>query len=330
MTYSRRDFGKIALAGLPLSVALAKIDSKINGVQLGVQTYSFRELPDANIIDAVIKNMTDIGLGMCELFAAQVEEGWRPMTFPAGGRPPGAGRPAQAGAGGGAPGGRPPEDPERAAARAKAREDQRKWRLSVSTDHFKNVRKKFDDAGINIYAYNYSFNDSFTDDEIDRGFEFAKTLGAKAITASTTLKVAKRVAPFAEKHKMIVAMHGHSNVKDPNEFATPESFKAAMDMSKYFWVNLDVGHFFAAGYDPVAYLKEHHDRISNLHLKDRKKDQGPNVPWGEGDTPIKEVLLVLKDKKYPVPAFIEYEYRGPAGPVAEVKKCYEYCKAALA
>lgn len=298
-------------------MALARIDSKINGVQLGVQTYSFRELPDENILDAVIKAMTGIGLGMCELFGAQIEPGWKPMAPPPAARAPGQG-------------GRPPEDPARAAARTNAREDLRKWRLSVSMDHFKNVRKKFDDAGITLYAYNLSFNDSFTDDEIDRGFDMAKALGVKAITASTTLKVAKRVAPFAEKHKMIVAMHGHSNVKDPNEFATPESFQSAMDMSKYFWVNLDIGHFFAAGYDPVTYLKEHHDRISNLHLKDRKKNQGPNVPWGQGDTPIKEVLLFLKEKKYPVPAFIEYEYPGADGPVAEVRKCFQYCKDVLA
>ena len=103
-----------------------------------------------------------------------------------------------------------------------------------------------------------------------------------------------------------------------------------MDMSKYFWVNLDIGHFFTAGYDPIAYINEHHDRITNLHLKDRKKDHGENVPWGEGDTPIKPVLTLLKEKKYPIPAYIEYEYRGTDTSPAEVKKCFEYAKAALA
>ncbi len=121
---------------------------------------------------------------------------------------------------------------------------------------------------------------------------------------------------------MIVAMHGHSNIADPNQFAKPESFAAAMAMSKYFWVNLDIGHFTAAGYDPVAYIKEHHDHISNLHLKDRKKNEGPNVPWDQGDTPIKPVLLLLREAKYPIPASIEYEYRGADGCVAEVKKCF--------
>jgi sugar phosphate isomerase/epimerase len=308
--YTRRDFGKITLAALPLASALAKINSKINGVQLGVQTYSFRDLPQEGIVDAVIHAMTEIGLGECEVFAAQFE-------------------PAQPRMAGGRGRGTPP-DPAVVAAREKARNDLRAWRLSVSMDHFKGLKKKFDDAGITIYAYNYSFNNSFTDDEIDRGFEMAKALGVRAITASTTISVAKRVAPFADRHKTIVAMHGHDNTKDPEQFAKPESFQAAMDMSKYFWVNLDIGHFFAAGYDPVAYITEHHDRISNLHLKDRKKDHGENVPWGQGDTPIKPVLTLLKEKKYPIPAFIEYEYKGTESSTAEVKKCYEYAKAALA
>jgi sugar phosphate isomerase/epimerase len=307
--FTRRDFGKIALASLPLTSAFAKINSKINGVQLGVQTYSFREFPPEGIVDAVIKAMTEIGLGECEVFASQFEPVQPRMAFGRRGTPP---------------------DPAVVAAREKARNDLRDWRLTVSMDHFKGLKKKFDDAGINIYAYNYSFNNSFTDDEIERGFEMAKALGVRAITASTTVSVAKRVAPFADKHKIIVAMHGHSDIKDPEQFAKPETFQLAMDMSKYFWVNLDIGHFTAAGYDPVAYITEHHDRISNLHLKDRKKDQGANVPWGEGDTPIKPVLTLLKEKKYPIPAYIEYEYKGAGDPTAEVKKCFEYAKAALA
>jgi len=215
------------------------------------------------------------------------------------------------------------------AARKAEREELRKWRTTVSLDYFKGIRKKFDAAGINLYGYNYSFNDSFTDEEIDRGFDMAKALGVKIITASTTLPVAKRVVPFAEKHKMIVAMHGHSNLTDPNQFAKPESFAAAMAMSKYFKVNLDIGHFTAANYDAVDYIQKNHENIVLLHLKDRKKDEGPNVPWGEGDTPIKQVLLLLKEKKWPVPAFIEYEYKGTGTSQEEVKKCYDYCKQVL-
>ncbi|HWQ34293.1 MAG TPA: sugar phosphate isomerase/epimerase [Blastocatellia bacterium] len=305
---SRREFGKLALAGLPLSVAFAQGSSKIGGVRIGVQSYSFRTLP----LDDALKAMKEIGIGECELFSGHVEP--RPNFGPGSGRPPqGAGGPT----------------PEMRAAMQKWQEELRQWRLSVSLDHFREVRKKFDAAGVKLQAYNLSFNDRFSDEEIDRGFQMAQALGVRLITSSSTLTAAKRVAPFADRYKITVAMHGHSNITDPNEFARPESFAAALGMSKYFAVNLDIGHFFAAGYDPVAYLNEHHDRVTSLHLKDRKKDNGPNVPWGEGDTPIKAVLQLLKQKKWDIPANIEYEYRGQDA-VAEVRRCFQYIRDTLA
>jgi sugar phosphate isomerase/epimerase len=318
--YSRREFGRLALAGLPLTVAFAqgssKTNSSFNGVRIGVQSYSFRSLP----LDDAIKAMAGIGIGECELFSGHVE--------PRIGPPPGA-RPPQSPTGAGS-GEMTPEMREamREAAR-KRQEETRKWRLSVPLDHFKDVRKKFDAAGIKLQAYNLSFNDNFTDDEIDRGFHMAEALGVTLVTASSTLSAARRVAPFAEKYKITVAMHGHSNLTDPNQFAKPESFAAALAMSKYFAINLDIGHFFAAGFDPVPYIEANHARITNLHIKDRKKENGPNTPWGQGDTPIKQVLQLLKEKKYDIPANIEYEYQGEDA-VVEVGKCFQYIKDSLA
>lgn len=300
---SRRAFGKLAVASLPIASGLAKINSKIDGVQLGVQSYSFRDLS----FDDALKAMAADGLGDCELFAPHIEEGHTDQP------PMGGPRRNMS-----------PDD------RKAMREELRKWRLSVSLDYFKGIRKKFDEAGVHLYAYNYSFADNFTDDEIERGFEFAKALGVHILTASTTIPVAKRVVPFAEKHKIWVAMHGHSDLKDPNQFAKPESFAAALEMSKQYRINLDIGHFTAANYDAVDFIAKNHENIVLLHLKDRKKDEGPNTVWGEGDTPIKPVLLLLKEKKWPIPAFIEYEYKGTATSPEEVKKCFDYAKQALA
>ena len=307
MTSSRRDLLKFAVAALPLSAALAKtIDSKIDGVQLGVQSYSFRDLP----LDGAIQAMVADGLGDCELFSPHIElEG---KTAPEHAFPR-----------------ENMTREQRRAASAAHEKEVHEWRLSVPLDYFKQVRAKFNNAGINLYAYNYSFNEHFTDEEIDRGFLMAKALGVGIITASTTLPVAERVAPFAQKHKMIVAMHGHSDVKDPKQFATPASFAKALAMSKYFRINLDIGHFTAANFDAVDYIQKNHRDIVLLHLKDRKRDQGPNVPWGEGDTPIKQVLLLLKKNRYPIPAFIEYEYKGAGTSQEEVAKCYQYCKDVL-
>lgn len=202
------------------------------------------------------------------------------------------------------------------------------WRKNPPVEELRGVRKKFDDAGITLYALNYSFKEKWTDEEIAKGFDIAKALGVKYITASANVSTAKRIDKFAQQSKIIVAMHNHSNIK-PNEFARPEDFAEAMDGTKNIAINLDIGHFTAAGYDPLSFIEQHHQHIVTLHIKDRKKNQGKNVPFGEGDTKIKEVLQLLRDKKYPIPANIEYEYNNP-DTVAEVKKCVAYCKNALA
>jgi len=331
MIYTRRDLGKIALAAIPFADALANINSRFGAVQIGAITYSFRETHD---LDAVIKMMVEIGLGEAELMYDHAEAA-------AGAPSPAPTAPARAPATttiapappSPAPrrGPRPPMTGEQIAAARERNAALRNWRLSVSMDKFKDVRKKFDTAGIDLQLLCFNMNEAITDDEIEYAFQMAKALGVKAISCSTQVSVSKRIAPFADKHKMMFGFHGHDATDDPNEFATPESFATAMSYSKYHGVNLDIGHFTSGNYDPVAYIKEHHARITNLHLKDRKRDHGGNVPWGQGDTPIKEVLLLLKKEKYPIPANIEYEY-GAKGmdTVTEVKKCLQYCKNALA
>lgn len=305
MTYTRREFGAagaMAMGWLALPEPLrAQTASTAGGVKIGVQTYSFRALPrptGGDQAEAIIQAMTTCQLDDCEL--------WSPMLEPA----------------------RLGSDAS-AAAQDRARDALRRWRVDTPLAHFEGIRDRFTSAGLTIYGFNYSFNDSFSDAEIDRGFEVARALGADIITASATLSAMTRVVPFAERHQMVVAVHNHSNTSDPNEFATPESFAAATALSPYVRVNLDIGHFTAANYDAVAYLREHHASITNLHLKDRRRDQGPNVPFGMGDTPIREVLELLGREGWPIRAHLEYEYRGAGSPVEEVARCYDYVKRLL-
>ena len=241
-------------------------------------------------LDGCISALVEIGLSECELWQGHVEP-----------RISGAGR----------------------------REALRKWRTTTPLDEFRNIGEKFNKAAIQISAYNYSFRDDFSDEEIERGFEMTKALGATAITASSTVSVTRRVAPVAAKYQMLVGMHGHDNLADPNEFARPESFEKAMSEARWIGINLDIGHFTAAGYDPIEFLNKYHERVVTLHIKDRKKGQGPNMPWGQGDTPVKDVLQILKRTHWKIPANIEYAYKG-SDTVAEVRKCYEFCKQALA
>ncbi len=283
--YSRRNFTKAALFAWPTAYTFAgESNSKIDGVQLGLQSYSFRHFP----LNQAISAMKEIGIGGCELYMGHAE----------------------------------PQNLHGAALK--------QWRLTTPLSYFQDIRRKFDDAGIELYAYSLNFDDSFSNEELDRGFQMTKALGTDIITTSTTLTCAKRLAPLAEKYKVKVAMHGHDDTRDPNQFAKPESFAQALALSPQFYINLDIGHFTAAGYDPISYIEQQHTKILSLHIKDRKKNHGPNMPFGEGDTPIKQVLLLLKDKQYTIPANIEYEYGKPGmDAVAEVRKCFNYCKAVL-
>jgi sugar phosphate isomerase/epimerase len=180
-----------------------------------------------------------------------------------------------------------------------------------------------------FFAYNFCFREDFDDAEIERGFEMAQAIGARYITASSNVTTAKKVDPFAKRYQMRVGMHNHSRIDD-NEFATPESFeKARMGTSAYIAVNLDIGHFVAANFEPLEYIRKNYSDILTLHIKDRKKDQGENTVFGEGDTPIVEVLRLVRDERYQFPCNIEYEYRGESDAVTEVKKCVAYCKNAL-
>jgi sugar phosphate isomerase/epimerase len=332
MRYSRRDFGKLALAGLPAAAmwktfgetplaALDKIPSKIGGVTIGAITYSFRTIQDPL---EILKAYTTIGLGEMELMSNHAEAL--------------AGMPRATG-GGGQRGGAP-LTPEQMAARDAAAKAVSDWRKSATEATFRPVRKKIEDAGIDLRLLCYNMSDlrtlpdgrttGTTDEGIEYGFMMAKWLGVEAISTSTQVSMAKRIAPFADKHKMMVGFHGHANTKDPNEVATPETFDAVMAASKYHGANLDIGHYTEAGYDPVAFIEKHHARITNTHLKDKKKAErgGANGPWGTGDTPIKAVLKLVQKNKYKFPNNIEFEYEGD--PVTEVTKCLQLCKEMLA
>ncbi len=207
------------------------------------------------------------------------------------------------------------------------REELRKWRTTASMDEFKKVREKFSRAGIDIYAYNYSFRDDFTDQEIARGFEMVKALGTKRITASSNVTTAKRVDPLARKAKVLVGMHNHSRIR-PNEFARPEDFEEAMRGTSNIKINLDIGHLWGAGYDPVAFLEKHYRDIVTIHVKDKTKGEDEAKPFGQGNTPIRECLQLLKTKKLKIPAMIEYEYKGQ-DPVADVRACLDFMKRCL-
>ncbi len=326
MRLSRRDFGQLA-AGLVSSTAFAQTGGS-HPVRLGVCTYSFRDMPRVNgdAVGPVIQALKQTQAHICELFSPQLEPEnvmltnlLHEITTPE-------------------PDGKTPsmevirakyEAAMNSSEAKQYREKLRQWRLDTPMSHFDSVRRQFTSADVEIFAYTLNFSSDFTDPELDKCFQQAKALRAKTIACSTEISMLPRLKPLVEKHKINLSLHGHSETTNPDEFSSPATFQKALDMSSWFKVNLDIGHFSAGGFDPVAYIQSHHAEITHLHLKDRKKNNGQNQPFGQGDTPIKEVLQLLQRTGYPIPALIEYEYAGKANPVQEVNNCLAYCRAAL-
>jgi sugar phosphate isomerase/epimerase len=311
---SRRDFGKLAVGGLAIAslpqLGAAKVDSTVRGVKLGLITGSLNPLPETpagkDVIDTVIEGCLGVGAANIELVNFLEPRLVGAVGF---GHPP------------------TPMTPEYKKSRAAVRA----WRLNTPISRFQEIRKKFDNAGLNLFSYVMTFDLDFTDEEIDAVFKQMRALKVTCFcTNQSRMDVAPRLIPYAEKYKIKPAWHPHAMVNDPNEVATPESLEKLLAMSKWFAVNLDIGHFTAGNNDAVDFLKKHHARITHLHIKDRKRNNGPNVALGTGDTPIKECLTLLRDNQWPIYAIIEREYRdAPGTPVEQTKAQMEYLKQIL-
>ncbi|HZN69398.1 MAG TPA: sugar phosphate isomerase/epimerase [Tepidisphaeraceae bacterium] len=383
---SRREFGKLALSSVPAAAVLGGSDfftafaqgkpsSKIEGVQIGTITYSYRSMSDQSA-EATLKYIVESGINAVELMGGPIESyagaptpagrgggpggGGRGPGGPGepggrGGRgergavpaelPPGAKRGSWAGqdcvipapgGGGGARGGggggrgRGDTTPEQEAAQKEQAAKLKAWRTSVSMDAFKKLRNMYNDAGVTIYATKM-LNANMSDEEFEYVFNVAEALGASHTTLELLTDDAqlKRMGDFAMKKKIYAAYHTHQQ-------GSMTAFDKAFALSKGNKANVDFGHWVAAGNvggTPMDFLQKHHDRIGSFHLKDRTTPDhcSLNLAWGTGETPIKDILQMVKKNKWDIPASIELEYNVPEGSdaVKETRKCVEYCRAAL-
>lgn len=324
---SRREFiGKTAVAvtgitfasqtliGAPTIVRnLGKPNSKFNGVQIGVISYSFRSLPSN--AEQILKYCIDCNISAIELMGNTAE------AFV--GAPHTSTEPRPTG------GQRQQPTPEQQAEQEQKAKEIANWRASVSMDKFTQLKKMYNDAGVSIYAWKPSaLGEKNSDAEIEYALRVAKVLGANHVTVELPSNAAhsKRLGAFADKHKIGIGYHGHLQ-------QTITAWDVALEQAKYNGLNCDIGHYVAAGFDPIPLIEQKHNRIYSMHIKDRKSkaNGGDNMPWGKGDTPVSNVLQLMKKNKFKFPASIEMEYDIPVNSdaIKEVANCVEYCKKAL-
>jgi len=267
-------------------------NSCFNGVQIGVITYSYRSMPST--AGDILRYVLECGISSIELMGSVIEQ--------------------HAGA------------PDAEADDGKALLE---WRTSVSMAPFEELRGMFNDAGVNIHIAKFGDigNPGMPDAQIEYYFNAAKALGAKAITRELSEEAAEKVGPMADEAGVIVGFHNHTQM-------TSTTYDGPMlSHGKNLMINFDIGHYVAGtSRSPVGMIEKYQDRILSLHLKDRKVNNGPNMPFGQGDTPVAIALQYLKQNGLTFPADIELEYPVPehSDAVQEVAKCVRFCEEALA
>ncbi|MEO6185771.1 MAG: hypothetical protein ABIP38_01810 [Steroidobacteraceae bacterium] len=343
----------------PLRAASSRPDSRVAGVRIGVISSAFGNMPAAQIIPAMLQ----IGLSEIELTAAHAEAlagappasvvpPVLPLISPvlnADGLQPRcaqlplvlpysitAGEPAR---------GETVLTAEQQAEQSRLQSRLREWRAATTPATWQAVRRQFEDAGITVrvlWSGMGYVGPVPTDADIDYAFRMARGLGVSVLSGSSKLAIAPSLARAAATHGLPWAGHTQDNIHNPELFATPEAYDKLLALGPQMRICLDIGYFTAAGFDSVSYIRQHHSRIAEIHLKDRKRSRSlggdvthnlvNNWPWGQGDTPIREVLQLLRDEKWDIPAQIEFDHgcRTTSGAVTEIARCFAYCREALA
>jgi sugar phosphate isomerase/epimerase len=355
MSYTRREFGKFAVASLPVALAVGsefaladaqqRPNSKWAGIQVGLNVpYSFGTRTAMTAEDILAKCIA-LNVSGVELRAQAIEKslgvpdelvlGPAPSDYIAAGTKPGQipgiapysppAAPVGGASGSGRGGNGMPRTLEEIAAYNAAAKKLGEWRKMVPMSKAGELRKKYEESGVFINIVKFDGISDLSDEELDYSFTLARTLGATAVSGEFSIPATKRLVEAADRNKMFVGFHGHVAV-------TPEMWEKAFSYGKYAGANVDIGHYIAGNNtSPLPFIERYHERVTHLHVKDRKFDLGPNVEFGTGDTPIKEVLQTIRDKKWQIPAIIEFEIPLPAGTdrTPEIAKCVEYCKECL-
>lgn len=289
-------------------------NSNIRGVQIGAITYSYRSMPSS--AEQLLGYLVETGISSTELMGPPILEYLGAPTTDA---------PNQNAIN------RITDAAEKEAAQRKRtafEAEMRRWYASPPMEKLAALRKMYNDAGVTIHLAKFAPGADPVASEF--AFRASKALGAKGVTNEIGEEVAKVEGPIAAKHGQTAALHNHGQ---PSE-ASFVGFDKILALSPGVSLNFDFGHYYGfTGKSPIPEIRKYASRITSFHVKDKEAPavygtSGPNVAFGEGSTPIADILRLVQRERWPIHFDIELEYPVPAGSnaVAEMKKCLDYCR----
>lgn len=182
---------------------------------------------------------------------------------------------------------------------------------SGTADECRAAAQKFRAAGLTVTGSGVI---ELSNDEaaVRKAFTNAKAAGLPTMVCKPALAAFPLVEKFVQEFDIRLAIHNHG----PEDKVYPgpaEAWKAAAPYDQRIGLCIDVGHAFRAGQDPAAAIRQFHQRLYHIHLKDLTlAADGKEVPTevGRGNMDIKGIIAALKDVEYAHPVDFEYEKAG--------------------
>ena len=185
------------------------------------------------------------------------------------------------------------------------------WDQNASAETIQKVKAKL--ARHKVRAVNYGVVDVPRDEEQARKlFEFAKTMGLRAITTESVDSI-DTIEKMVKEYDIMVGFHDHP--KRPNDpsyrmWDPKYVLSVVKDRDRRIGSCADTGHWVRSGLKPVECLRILKGRIVSSHLKDLN-EMSPgahDVPYGTGVSDIPGILKELRDQHFDGNISIEYEY----------------------
>lgn len=147
-----------------------------------------------------------------------------------------------------------------------------------------------------------------SEEEIDRGFEYAKRVGVKLIVGVPNYELLPYVEKKVQEYDFHYAIHLHG----PDITTYPDAsdiWEHVKDLDARIGMCLDVGHDLRAGKDPVEDLLNYHTRVFDMHIKDESaaSKEGSCLELGRGLIDWPALIRAMRQVNYTGMCSLEYE-----------------------
>jgi sugar phosphate isomerase/epimerase len=202
------------------------------------------------------------------------------------------------------------------------------WDHHASPELIQKVKDQL--AKYKLHAVNYGVVQVPKDEAQARTlFEFAKTMGLRAITTESVDAI-DTIEKMVKEYDIMVGFHDHpKRPNDPNYRMWDPNYILSIvkDRDRRIGSCGDTGHWVRSGLKPVECLRILKGRIISSHLKDLNQS-APNahdVPFGTGVSDIHGILQELRSQGFEGNLSIEYEYHWENS-LPEVAQCIGFVR----